>query len=150
MQDFEIRLKEDMKRAMKERDTLSLTTIRMLSSEIKKVVKADSGAEKETLILQVIKKMIKQRSDAIAQFVSAGRQDLAESETKEKELLQNYLPASLGTEKIDALVEEAISALESPSAKDIGKVMRSLKASIPAHEDWAHISAQVKQALTQS
>eukprot|EP01059_Diplonema_ambulator_P016249 TRINITY_DN2762_c1_g1_i2.p2 TRINITY_DN2762_c1_g1~~TRINITY_DN2762_c1_g1_i2.p2 ORF type:complete len:138 (+),score=5.83 TRINITY_DN2762_c1_g1_i2:338-751(+) len=136
---------------MLSKNTGALTTLRMLSSEVKKALKEASAETPESvqeIALQVIKKMIKQRADAIAQFVSAGRQDLAESEEQEKAILQAYLPESIGEEKIHDLIAQAVREAGAPTAKDMGKIIRALKEVIPSHEDWSAISKQVKEVLS--
>ena len=98
--------------------------------------------------LQIINKMIKQRNDSISQFKSGGRDDLAEKEQKEVDILFKYKPAQLSEEEIAVKVKEAIKDSEATSMQDIGKVMGVLKSSLAGSADMGIVSKIVKDELS--
>jgi len=116
----------DLKSAMKEGDTIKRDTLRMLDSMIKNTeiekLKKESGLGDEE-ILSVISRAIKQRKDSVAQYEAGKREDLAEKEKKEIEILMAYMPKQLGEEEIKTAVKEIISEIPEASAKDMGKIM---------------------------
>ncbi|MGL5127634.1 MAG: GatB/YqeY domain-containing protein [Aeromonas popoffii] len=140
-------LKDQQKLAMLARDKARLGTIRLLMAEIKQR-EVDSRIElNDEDILAVVIKMVKQRRDSISQFEAAGRQDLADKESAEIVVLQEFLPQQLTADEIAALIEQAITESGAAVMADMGKVMAVLKPKIQGRADVGAVSAQVKTRL---
>jgi uncharacterized protein YqeY len=140
-------LKDQQKLAMLARDKARLGTIRLLMAEIKQR-EVDSRIElNDEDILAVVIKMVKQRRDSISQFQAAGRQDLADKESAEIVVLQEFLPQQLTADEIAALIEQAITESGAAVMADMGKVMAVLKPKIQGRADVGAVSAQVKTRL---
>ena len=141
------RITEDMKTAMKARETARLGAIRLLLAAIKQKEVDERIELDDTAVLAVIDKMLKQRRDSIAQYGKAGRQDLVDAEQFEVEVLAGYLPQALSAEEIRAAVAEAIAACGAAGMKDMGKVMAVLKPRLAGRADMGQVSGLVKAAL---
>jgi len=140
-------LKDQQKLAMLARDKARLGAIRLLMAEIKQR-EVDSRIElNDEDILAVVTKMVKQRRDSISQFEAAGRQDLADKESAEIVVLQEFLPQQLNADEIAALIEQAITESGAAVMADMGKVMAVLKPKIQGRADVGAVSAQVKTRL---
>lgn len=140
-------LKDQQKLAMLARDKARLGTIRLLMAEIKQR-EVDSRIElNDEDILAVVIKMVKQRRDSISQFEAAGRQDLADKESAEIVVLQEFLPQQLTADEIAALIEQAITESGAAVMADMGKLMAVLKPKIQGRADVGAVSAQVKTRL---
>ncbi|ELI6417860.1 TPA: GatB/YqeY domain-containing protein [Aeromonas salmonicida subsp. salmonicida] len=140
-------LKDQQKLAMLARDKARLEAIRLLMAEIKQR-EVDSRIElNDEDILAVVTKMVKQRRDSISQFEAAGRQDLADKESAEIVVLQEFLPQQLTADEIVALIEQAITESGAAVMADMGKVMAVLKPKIQGRADVGAVSAQVKTRL---
>ncbi|PTT48661.1 GatB/YqeY domain-containing protein [Aeromonas sp. HMWF014] len=140
-------LKDQQKLTMLARDKARLGTIRLLMAEIKQR-EVDSRIElNDEDILAVVIKMVKQRRDSISQFEAAGRQDLADKESAEIVVLQEFLPQQLTADEIAALIEQAITESGAAVMADMGKVMAVLKPKIQGRADVGAVSAQVKTRL---
>ncbi|MDF8328088.1 GatB/YqeY domain-containing protein [Aeromonas salmonicida] len=140
-------LKDQQKLAMLARDKARLGAIRLLMAEIKQR-EVDSRIElNDEDILAVVTKMVKQRRDSISQFEAAGRQDLADKESAEIVVLQEFLPQQLTADEIAALIEQAITESDAAVMADMGKVMAVLKPKIQGRADVGAVSAQVKTRL---
>ncbi|MBZ6073821.1 GatB/YqeY domain-containing protein [Aeromonas schubertii] len=140
-------LKDQQKAAMLAKQKARLGTIRLLMAEIKQRevdTRTELGDEE---ILAVVTKMVKQRRDSIAQFEAAGRQDLADIESAEIVVLQEFLPQQLTAEEIAALIEQAVADTGAAAMADMGKVMGVLKPKIQGRADVGAVSAQVKARL---
>jgi hypothetical protein len=133
-------LNKDLKKYMKEKNTLALNAVRSIISEIKnkEVEKAAELTEEE--IVQLIRKQIKMREDSIEQFERADRNDLAEKERKEAEILQGYLPEQLSDEELRKIIEEAINEVNATSKKDFGKVMKLVIQKVQGKADGKKVS----------
>ncbi len=142
------RLQADMKSAMKSGDKARLGVIRLVNSAIKQREVDERISLEDADVILVLDKMVKQRRESIAQFEAAGRNDLAEAESAEITVLQDYLPAALSDEEIDAMITEALAEVgqEGPSA--MGKVMALLKPKMQGRADMTAVSAKVKGRLT--
>jgi uncharacterized protein YqeY len=142
------RITQDMKEAMRAREAQRLSAIRMLLAAMKqrevdeRIVLADAD------VLGIIEKLVKQRRDSITQYEAAHRQDLADAERFELELLQGYLPQQLGEAEIEAEIEKAAAETGAAGAKDMGKVMALLKSRLAGRADMAKVSAGVKARLS--
>ena len=141
------RINEDMKSAMKARETARLGAIRLLMAAIKQKEVDERVELDDAAVLAVIDKMLKQRRDAIAQYEKAGRQDLVEAEKREVEVLTGYLPQALSEEDIRAAVAAAVAACGAAGPQDMGKVMAHLKPKLAGRADMGQVSGLVKAAL---
>lgn len=141
------RINEDMKAAMRARDAAKLGAIRLLLAAIKQREVDERVALDDDAVIAVIDKMLKQRRDSITQYESAGRQDLANAEKFEAEILTGYMPAGLSDTEIDAAVAAAIGEAGASKAGDMGKVMALLKPRLSGRADIAEVSKRVKAAL---
>ncbi|MDX7744756.1 MULTISPECIES: GatB/YqeY domain-containing protein [Aeromonas] len=140
-------LKDQQKLAMLAKDKARLGAIRLLMAEIKQR-EVDTRIElNDEDILAVVTKMVKQRRDSISQFEAAGRQDLADKESAEIVVLQEFLPQQLTADEIAALIEQAITESGAAVMADMGKVMAVLKPKIQGRADVGTVSAQVKTRL---
>ncbi|MGS3149385.1 GatB/YqeY domain-containing protein [Aeromonas sanarellii] len=140
-------LKDQQKLAMLAKDKARLGAIRLLMAEIKQR-EVDTRVELDDQeILAVVTKMVKQRRDSISQFEAAGRQDLADKESAEIVVLQEFLPQQLTAAEIAALIEQAIAESGAAVMADMGKVMAVLKPKIQGRADVGAVSVQVKTRL---
>ncbi|MDI3432840.1 GatB/YqeY domain-containing protein [Aeromonas sp. V90_14] len=140
-------LKDQQKLAMLAKNKARLGAIRLLMAEIKQR-EVDTRVElNDQDILAVVTKMVKQRRDSISQFEAAGRQDLADKESAEIVVLQEFLPQQLTAAEIAALIEQAIAESGAAVMADMGKVMAVLKPKIQGRADVGAVSAQVKTRL---
>ncbi|HEV8330369.1 MAG TPA: GatB/YqeY domain-containing protein [Steroidobacteraceae bacterium] len=142
------RVTEDMKAAMRAKDSERLGTIRMITAAIKQREVDERITLDDTQVLSVIEKMIKTRKESIVQFKSGGRDDLVARETREVELLQGYLPSQLSDGEVDALIGEAIAESGATSIKEMGKAMALLKQKAQGRTDMAAASAKLKAKLS--
>ncbi len=141
------KLMDDMKAAMKARDTGSVNAIRGVIAKAKDLT-VNAGKEMtDEVVLSVIAKGVKQREESIAQFAQAGRGDLAENEKKEMELLKAYLPEQLSEEAVATIVKEAVAATGATSKRDMGKVMKEVMARVKGQADGKLVSRLVGAAL---
>jgi hypothetical protein len=147
------RISEDMKAAMRARESARLSAIRLLLAALKQkqVDEREPGKESAALadadVLGVIEKMIKQRRESIAQFEKAGRTDLAEGEKFEIGVLSAYLPQQLDAAEIEQAIAAAIAESGASGIKDMGKVMALLKARLAGRADIGKVSGLVKSRL---
>jgi uncharacterized protein len=141
------RITEDMKAAMRAKESERLGTIRMVTAAIKQREVDERIQLDDTQVLAVLEKMIKQRKESITQFLAGGREDLAAKESKEIDLLQAYLPAQLSETELDALVADAVAKSGATSIKEMGKAMALLKQSAQGRADMGVVSAKLKAKL---
>jgi uncharacterized protein YqeY len=141
------RITEDMKTAMRAKDSGRLGTIRMIQAAIKQREVDERITLDDNQVLAAIEKMIKTRKESIAQFQSGGREDLAAKEQVEIELLQAYMPAQLSEAEVDQLVADAIAQAGATSIKEMGKAMAILKQSAQGRVDMSVVSAKLKAKL---
>jgi uncharacterized protein YqeY len=140
-------ISDDMKTAMRAKETERLGTIRLLLAAIKQREVDDRITLDDAGITGVIDKMIKQRKDSISQFEAAGRTDLADKEKAELAVLLAYMPEQLSADAIAAEVQAAVAATGAAGPQDMGKVMGVLKPKLAGKADMTAVSAQVKAAL---
>ena len=138
---------EDMKMAMKARETARLGAVRLLLAAIKQREVDDRIELDDAGVLTVIDKMLKQRRDSISQYEAAGRQDLADAEKFEVGVLTGYMPQALSEAEIQDAVAEAIVASGGAGMQDMGKVMAVLKPKLAGRADMSQVSGLVKAAL---
>ena len=139
---------DDMKAAMRAKDSGRLATIRLLTAAIKQKEVDERIDVSDEQVLAIIEKMIKQRKDSISQFEAGGRQDLADIEKAELAILSTYMPAALSEAEVQAEVAAAVSAVGAAGPQDMGKVMAVLKPKLAGRADMTAVSAMVKAALT--
>ena len=145
------RISEEIKTAMKAKDKLRLETVRGIKkvilekeSEIRAKGRDELTEEEE---LAVVMQLAKQRRDSIKQFTDAGREELADKEAKELEILEEYLPAQLSDADIEAAVDEAIAQVEATGPRDMGKVMGPVMQKLKGQADGGKVQAMVKSKL---
>ncbi len=141
------RITEDMKAAMRAKDSERLGTIRMITAAIKQREVDERITLDDAQVLAVLEKMIKMRKESIAQFATGGRDDLVARETKEVELLQGYMPAQLSAAELDAIIAAAIADSGATSIKEMGKAMALVKQKAQGRADMAAVSAKLKAKL---
>ena len=141
-------IKNDLKQAMLDKNEMVRNTIRMFLAEVQRHEIDNKEEVDDSKALQIINKMIKQRNDSISQFTSGGRNDLAEKEQKEVDILFKYKPAQLSEEEIANKVKEVIKDSGASSMQDIGMVMGVLKSSIAGSADMGIVSKIVKDELS--
>ena len=141
------RVQEDMKAAMKARDTARLSAIRLLMAAVKQKEVDERIELDDAQVTAVVDKMIKQRKDSIAQFGQAGRQDLVDKEQAEVDVLSAYLPRQASADEVAAEIEAAISVTAAAGPQDMGKVMGVLKSKLAGRTDLSAVSGQVRARL---
>lgn len=142
------KINEDLTQAMKARDALRLSVLRMMKTAVKNK-EIDVRAElDDTAALQVLSTLIKQRKDSIEQFTRGGRADLVEKETAELRIIETYMPAGVSDEEIAAIVDDVVQATGAASARDIGPVMKQCMARFAGKlVDGKKVSLLVKARL---
>lgn len=141
------RIQDDMKTAMRAKDSERLGTIRLLQAAMKQKEVDERITLDDVAVVAIVDKLIKQRKDSIAAFTLAGRQDLADKENAELLVLQAYLPARLSADEIAAEVKAIVAELGAAGPGDMGKVMGAVKARLAGKADMGQVSAAVKAAL---
>ena len=142
------RLNEDMKAAMRAKDSARLTAIRMLLAAVKQKEVDERIVVDDAQVVAIVDKLIKQRKDSIEQFGRAGRTDLVDKEKFELDVLSAYLPAQASADEVAAEIDAAIAAVGATGPQDMGKVMGVLKAKLAGRADLSAASAQVRARLS--
>ena len=138
---------EDMKTAMRAKDSERLGTIRLLQAAMKQKEVDERVTLDDAAVIAIVDKLIKQRKDSIAAFTQAGRKDLADKEAAELKVLEVYLPARLSADEIAAEVKAIVAELGASGPGDMGKVMGTVKQRLAGKADMGAVSAAVKAAL---
>lgn len=138
---------EDMKAAMKSRDTIALNTIRMLRSEIKNAEIQKMGQLSEDEVIKVIQTAIKKRKEAAEQYKNAGRDDLCEKELSEAKVLEKYLPEQLDENEIKAIIKQVISEVGNGN---FGLIMKSVMEKVQGKAEGKVVNQLVKEAISGS
>ncbi len=139
---------EDMKNAMRAKDTARLGTIRLLLAAMKQKEVDERIELNDAAVVAIIEKLIKQRKDSIAQFQAAKRDDLVAIENAELSVLQTYMPEQMSEAEVAAVVAKAVAEVGASGPQDRGKVMGLVKSQLGGKADMGVVSAQVKAALT--
>jgi uncharacterized protein YqeY len=139
---------EDMKAAMRAKDSQKLGTIRLLQAAIKQREVDERITLDDAAVISIVDKLIKQRKDSIAAYTSASRQDLADVESLEITVLQAYLPQRMSAEEITAAVKALVLELGANGSADMGKVMGAAKTKFTGKADMALVSSAVKATLS--
>ena len=142
-------LTEDMKTAMRAKDSASLSTIRLVNAAIKQYEVDERNEADDARVVAILTKMIKQRKDSAQIYVDAGRADLADKENAEIDILNRYMPAMMSADEIQAAVAAAIADSGAAGIADMGKVMILLKTRLAGQADMAAVSQALKAALSQ-
>ena len=145
------RIDADLKEAMRAKDTIKLSVLRLLNSALKYGTIAKSGAEAElndAEVAQVIRKQARQRQDSIESFEKGGRAELAEKEKEELSILNGYLPQAMSADEISKVVRETIAEAGATSRAQMGAVMKALQAKVAGRVDGKALSAEVQKQLS--
>ena len=138
---------EDMKTAMRAKDSERLGTIRLLLAAMKQKEVDERIELDDVAVVAIVDKLIKQRKDSITAFESANRQDLADKEKSEMAVLVGYLPERMSAEEVTAAVKAIVTELGASGPGDMGKVMGAVKSKLVGKADMGQVSAAVKAAL---
>ena len=141
------RITEDMKAAMKAKEAAKLSAIRLLNAAIKQKEVDERIELDNAAVAAVIEKLVKQRKDSVTQYEAANRQDLADIEKAEIEILSAYLPEKMSSEEVAAAVAAAVAQTGASGPADMGKLMGVLKPQLAGKADMGLVSALVKKAL---
>jgi hypothetical protein len=142
------RITEDMKSAMRAKETERLGTIRLLQAAMKQKEVDERAELDDAAIIAIVDKLIKQRKDSVDAFTKAARQDLADKEAAEIEVLKAYLPARMSADEITQAVQAIVAELGAKGPGDMGKVMGAVKTQLAGKADMGLVSAAVKAALS--
>lgn len=145
-------IKGDLKIAMKAKDSLVVSTLRMITSEIKNIEinnrsSSNPGIVDDSSIIQLLSKMIKQRKESSEIYKNSNRDDLEKKENEEIEIIQKYMPMQIDESKIDTIILEAIKQTNSSEIRDMGKVMSFLKENYSGQMDFGKVSGMLKTKL---
>jgi len=143
-----LRIREDMKLAMKAKEKEKLGVIRLILAAIKQKEVDERIELDDTQVLQLLDKMVKQRRDSIDAFDKAGRDDLSLVEQKEMVIIQDYLPQQLSESEIEQLIDQAIIDTAAQGMKDMGKVMGILRPQLQGRADVGAASGKIKAKLS--
>ena len=146
------KITDDMKTAMRAKDSERLNTIRLLLAAIKQREVDERIVLDDVAVIAIVDKQIKQRKDSIAAFTQANRMDLADKESSELKVMEGYLPARMGADEVLAAVKGIVAGMGTELGRavgpaDMGKVMGAVKAQLAGKADMAQVSAAVKAAL---
>lgn len=149
-------IKKDLKIAMKAKDTLKISTLRMITSSIKNIEISNRGSSNEdsledslsdSEIIQLLSKMIKQRNESAEIYSTSNRNDLEKKENDEIEIIEQYMPSQIDDQEVNKLIDQVINETDSSSIKEMGKVMSVLKEKYSGQMDFGKASSIVKEKL---
>lgn len=144
------RLDTELKEALKAKDTLKLSVVRMVKASLKNKEIEKMGKLTDEEVISALSSMAKQRRESIEQFTAAGRTELAEKEKTELEIIQSYLPKQLSPQEIDDIILSAIKECNALSPGDIGKVMKIVSPKTKGTADGKAVNQRVKELLQNS
>ena len=142
------RLNEDMKTAMRSKDQLSLSTIRLINAAVKQYEVDERTEADDAKVIALISKMVKPRKDSAKIYADAGRQDLADKENAEIDIINRYLPQMMSAAEIEQAVADAVAQTGAAGMADIGKVMGVLKTSLAGKADMGEVNKILKAKLS--
>ncbi|WP_373699471.1 GatB/YqeY domain-containing protein [Neisseria dentiae] len=142
------RLAEDMKTAMRAKDSVTLSTVRLINAAVKQFEVDERTEADDAKVVAIITKMVKQRNDSAKIYTDAGRSDLADKENAETEVLKRYLPQMMSAEEIRTAVEAAVAETGAAGMADMGKVMGVLKTRLAGKADMGEVNKVLKAVLT--
>lgn len=137
-----------MKDALRAQDKPRLSTLRLMLSELKRIEVDERIDLPEDRIISILDKMIKQRRDSVKQYTDGKRMDLADIESAEIEVIQEFMPTALSEAEISEIVSKAVAAIGAASMQDMGKVMNEVRPQLAGRADMAVVSQLVKQQLS--
>lgn len=140
-------LSNAVKEAMRNKDKLRLTTLRMAQAAVKQIEIDERRELDDDEVLKVLDKMLKQRRDAASQYDDAGREELGDKERAEMVIIEEFMPAALTEDDLDALIRMTISSTDAQGMQDMGRVMNELKPQVVGRVDMGHLSKKVRAAL---
>jgi len=146
-QSLKNRISDAMKDAMRAKDKARLGAIRLMLADLKKVEIDERIEVDDARVVTILDKMVKQRRDSIQQYEAAERQELADREQAEIEVIQEFLPKALDEDELRSIVDEAINNSGAASMQDMGKVMGLVKPQVTGRADMGQVSALVKSRL---
>ena len=144
------RLNASLKEAMRDKDTLRLSTLRLINAAIKDqdiALRVENRTVGEAEIMAILAKMTKQRQESARAYEEAGRLELAEQEAAEIKVIEDFMPRKLSDEEVDQAVSAAIAETDASSVRDMGKVMAALRARYPGQIDFGTVGPMVKKRL---
>jgi uncharacterized protein YqeY len=147
---LKLQLTEAMKDAMRAKDKARLGTVRLALAEVKRIEVDERIEPDDARVLSILEKMIKQRRESIRQYESAGRNDLADIEQAEIDVLQTFMPQPLSDAEIDAIVSQALADTGASSVQDMGKVMAAVKPQMAGRADMGAVGQLIKKKLGQA
>ena len=142
------RIQEDVKSAMRAREKERLAVLRLIGAALKQKEVDERIELGDADVVAILDKMAKQRKDSLEQYRSAGRDDLADQESYELDIIEAYLPSRLGESELAEIIDEAFASIQPSSMKDMGKVMSVLRPNVQGRADMGEVSQQVKSRLT--
>jgi len=142
------KINDSIKDAMRAKEKERLQTLRLITSTIKQIEVDERVEVDEERLLTILDKMVKQRRDALSQFESAGRQDLADIETAEIIIIQEFMPEQLSDSEIDDMITQAIAETGASSMKEMGKVMGIIRPKAQGRADMGQLSGKIKSQLS--
>lgn len=145
--DLKARIQDDVKATMRARDRARLSVLRLITAALKQKEVDERTTLDDAGVLAVLDKMIKQRRDSEQQYAKAGRQDLADQESFEIEVIQEYMPTALSASEVDQMIDAALEETGAASMKDMGRLMGLLKPKLQGRADMGEVSARVKARL---
>lgn len=148
MSALKLKITEAIKDAMRAQAKERLSTLRMATAAFKQKEVDERIELNDAQVVDILVKMIKQRKESVAQYVNAGRQELADKEQAEMAVLEEFLPQQLSEAEVEAAVKATVSSLGATSVKDMGKVMAELKAQLAGKADMAVVGQKVKLFLS--
>jgi len=140
-------ISEDMKNAMRAKDSARLGAVRLLLAAIKQKEVDERIELDDAAVIAIVEKLLKQRKDSASQYQAAGRTDLADQENFEIGVLNAYMPQALSAEEVAAMIQQAVAETGAASARDMGKVIAWLKPKLAGRADMGMVSGLVKNAL---
>ncbi len=147
MSQLKLRIQEATKAAMKARDKPRLAALRLVNADIKRVEVDERKALDDQEVIAVLTRMLKQRNDSLSQYRAAGRDDLADQERFEIDVIGDFLPAPLSESEITRCIDAAIASVGASSMRDMGKVMARLRQDVQGRADMGDLSARVRARL---
>ncbi len=141
-------VKNDIKEAMRAKDTLKRDTLRNIQASVKQIEVDERRDVTDADLENIMMKYLKQREDAKTQFADAGRDDLVEKEEAEITIVKAYLPEPMDDDELEAVLKEVITSVSAQSMKDMGKVMGAAKGAIGSRADGGRINVMVKKLLS--
>ncbi|MCQ9207539.1 MAG: GatB/YqeY domain-containing protein [Omnitrophica bacterium] len=145
---LEVQIETEIKKAMKARDAIKVSTLRMLKAEMNNLKIDENKKELSDIeVIKIVRRQIKQHKDSIEQFEKGKRQDLVEKEKKELAILKNYMPEQCSPEELKKIVEEAVRETGASSKKDMGRVMKAVMEKVKGRSDGKTVSQIVSSIL---